>query len=374
MSIYRERLDKIRGAMAEHDIDLLFLPPSPYMYHATGIHELFFPLIKVPGDWLGGVLVSHNRPPIFMVQWMLARHVEMDATDVVETRTLEDGVDPFDLLSAVLTEFTGTVRRLGVADQTWVRTVEALRTALPEAAIVTCGSFLDRLLAVKDDDALRRMQRAAAITDEAHPDVLSRLRLGMTVRDAALEVDYQLRRHGADDNSFQTGIVFTRPDGPPSGPQRTLAPGDSITFDYGCRAVGYSSDFGRAAFAGDPPAEYRRVHEIVLAAQAAGLAAMKAGRVTGADVDAAARGVIVDAGYGSNFTHRLGHGIGIKVHERPFLDAGDDTVLEEGMTFTVEPSIRVPGRFANRVEDVVLVTPTGGRFLNHCPRDLFIIA
>lgn len=373
MSVYTTRLDKIRQAMAAHDIDLLFLPPSPYMYHATGIHETFFPLIKVPGDWLGGVLVSPDRTPVFMVQWMLARHVEMDATDVVDTRKLEDGVDPFDLLRTVLAEFPA-IRRLGVADQTWARTVEAFRAALPEAEIVTCGGFLDPLLAIKDEDALRRMRHAAAVTDAAHPDVLRRLQVGMTVRDAVLEVDYQLRKHGADDNSFQTGIVFTRPDGPPSSLQRVLAPGDSITFDYGCRAAGYSSDFGRAAFVGEPPEEYRRVHETVLAAQAAGMAAMRAGRVTGAEADAAARQVIIDAGYGPNFTHRLGHGIGIKVHERPFLDAGDATVLQENMTFTVEPSIRVPGRFANRVEDVVLVTPEGGRFLNACPRDLFIVA
>ena len=373
MSIYTTRLDKIRRAMADNQIDLLFLPPSPYMYYATGIHELFFPLIKVPGDWLGGVLVSPDRAPVFMVQWMLARHVEMDATDVVDTRTLEDGVDPFDLLRTVLAEFPD-VRRLGVADQTWARTVEAFRAALPAAEVVTCGGFLDRLLAIKDEDALRRMRRAAAITDEAHPDVLSRLKLGMTVRDVVLEVDYQLRRHGAEDNSFQTGIVFTRPDGPPSSLERVLAAGDSITFDYGCRAAGYSSDFGRSAFAGEPSDEYRRVHATVLAAQAAGMAAMKAGQITGAQADAVARQVIIDAGYGPNFTHRLGHGIGIKVHERPFLDAGDDTVLEAGMTFTVEPSIRVPGILANRVEDVVLVTADGGEFLNHCARDLFVIA
>lgn len=373
MGVHERRLAKIHAAMADRNLDLLFLPPSPYMYYATGIHELFFPLIKVPGDWLSGVLISRDRKPIFLVQWMLARHVEMDAPEVVDRRTLEDGVAPDDLLRAVLREFAGSVQRLGVADQTWVRTVNALHAALPDTTVVLASEILNDLLAIKDDEALRRMRRAAEITDAAHPDVLSRLKLGMTVRDVALEVDYQLRKHGADDNSFQTGIVFTQPDGAPSTSDRPLMPGDSVTFDYGCRALGYSSDFGRSAFAGEPSHEYRRIHATVLAAQATGMQAMKGGQVTGAQVDAIARQVIVDAGYGPNFTHRLGHGIGIKVHERPFLDAADDTVLQSGMTFTVEPSIRVPGESANRVEDVVLVTDDGGVFLNHCSRDLYVI-
>ena len=195
----------------------------------------------------------------------------------------------------------------------------------------------------------------------------------MNVRDVALNVDYQLRKHGADDSSVQSVLVFTQPGGPPSTSGRPLMAGEWFTFGYGCRALGYSSDFGRAAFAGEPSAEYRTIHATVLAAQAAGMQTMKAGQVTGAQVDEISRQVIIDAGYGPYFPHRLVHGLGIKVHERPFLDAADDTVLQAGMTFTVEPSIRIPGTCANRVEDVVLVTEDGGVFLNECPRDLYVV-
>jgi len=100
---------------------------------------------------------------------------------------------------------------------------------------------------------------------------------------------------------------------------------------------------------------------------------MKAGQLTCEEADAIARGIIADEGYGPNFTHRLGHGIGITVHERPFLNAGEKDVLQAGMTFTVEPSIRVPGRFANRVEDVVLVTDEGGEYLTNASRDLCVV-
>jgi Xaa-Pro aminopeptidase len=125
---------------------------------------------------------------------------------------------------------------------------------------------------------------------------------------------------------------------------------------------------------GEPPAEYVKVHEIVLRAQKEAMKAMKSGQITAREANAVARGVIEAEGYGDGFTHRLGHGIGITVHEEPFLDNVNDTVLLSNMTFTVEPSIRVPGRFANRVEDVVQVTETGGVSLYDTDHRLYVIA
>jgi len=144
-------------------------------------------------------------------------------------------------------------------------------------------------------------------------------------------------------------------------------------FDFGCVLDGYCSDFGRCAFVGEPPEEYRRVHALVLQAQAEAMSAMRAGQVTAAELKAIARRVIEEAGYGEGFTHRLGHGIGVTVHEPPYLDVVDQTVLQANMTFTVEPSVVVPGRFGNRVEDVVLVTERGGQSLNRAPHDLVIV-
>ena len=143
-------------------------------------------------------------------------------------------------------------------------------------------------------------------------------------------------------------------------------------FDCGGVIDGYCSDFGGSAFVGEPPAEYLRVHETVVAAQAEGMRALVAGRHT-AEADAIARRVIEEAGYGAGFTHRLGHGIGVTVHEPHFLDGVDPTVLQENMPFTVEPSVILPGRFANRVEDVVVVTPEGGVPLSSVDRRLYVV-
>jgi len=376
MSVYQARLTKIRREMAARDIDLLFLPPSPAMFYAVGIREEpYFPIMKVPGDWLSGVFIGPKDDPVFAAHWMLANHAEQDENGPdLDTRTLQDGDDPLDLLKQILAGFALPHGRFAIGDTAPARALYTMQAALPEQiSIVMAGEFMDLLQSIKDEEALARMKRAAAIADATHPAVLKRLQVGMTVADLTLEVDYQLRKHGAEDNSFSTGIVFTRPDGPPSTPDRQLAHGDSITFDYGCIAAGYASDFGRSAFVGEPPAAYRRAHDLVREAQVAGMGAMKAGQITCEETNASARQVLIDAGHGPHFTHRLGHGIGVKVHERPFLDAGDKTMLQAGMTFTVEPSIRVPGQFANRVEDVVVVTATGGESINSCAHDLFVL-
>ena len=141
--------------------------------------------------------------------------------------------------------------------------------------------------------------------------------------------------------------------------QIPLEPPVSVSFDCGAAYHGYCYDFGRSVYFGTPDDEYRRCYELVMAAQAAGIAALKVGN-TCEQADAAARDVIVEGGYGADFRHRLGHAIGMDVHESPFLTAGDTTVLEEGMCFTVEPSIFIPHRLGARVEDVVVVRQDGG--------------
>jgi len=223
------------------------------------------------------------------------------------------------------------------------------------------------------------MRQAGQITEQAFAHVLSHLKPGVTEIDVASEIDHQFKTRGAEHTSFVTGLRFVgagrdRAAGAARSSEKRLLPGDSVTFDIGCVYQGYCSDFGRSAFVGEPPAEYLKVHGTVLRAQRAGMDAMRAGQATGAQVNAAARKVIEDEGYGPNFTHRLGHGIGITVHEPPWLDVVEQRVLQANMTFTVEPSIRVPDKFGNRVEDVVLVTEAGGVSLYNADRKLNIIA
>nr|PZN56027.1 MAG: hypothetical protein DIU68_07110 [Chloroflexota bacterium] len=154
---------------------------------------------------------------------------------------------------------------------------------------------------------------------------------------------------------------------------RQLLPPVSILFDFGAVYEGFCYDYGRTVCFGEPQGDQQRVYDLVMAAQAAGVAALKAGEATTEQVDAVARQVIEEAGYGSAFRHRLGHGIGRDVHEPPFLTRGDQTPLREGMLFTIEPSILQFGGFSARVEDVVVARPGGGEKLTNGFQQLIVI-
>ncbi len=183
-----------------------------------------------------------------------------------------------------------------------------------------------------------------------------------------------MRLLGADGTSFNTSLLsgrpglcsgFAAPAGDPLG--RELTEGWVLAFDFGFVCDGWCSDFGRTVYFGEPTEEMREAHYLVAEAQRRGMEAMRGGRVTAADVDAAARDFLAEAGRGPQFIHRLGHGIGVDVHEHPFLCNTDHTVLRDGMTFTVEPSLWVNREYFVRVEDVVVVTPDGGVSLNVTP-------
>ena len=253
-----------------------------------------------------------------------------------------------------------------------------MRRASPKAEFVLASQITESMRMVKEPAAIELMRKAGKVTDAAFQAAMAMLKPGVTELQVANEIDYQLKLHGAEYTSFVTGVRFTSAQAAASAGvgragQRKLAAGDSVTFDFGCVYQGYCSDFGRSAFVGQPPPEYVKVHEIVLCAQKEAMKAMKSGKITAREANAVARGVIEAEGYGDSFTHRLGHGIGITVHEEPFLDNVNDTVLLSNMTFTVEPSIRVAGRFANRVEDVVQVTETGGVSLYDTDHRLYVI-
>ena len=188
---------------------------------------------------------------------------------------------------------------------------------------------------------------------------------GVSMTALVERVEHELRARGSRGPSFPTHI-FTwgerRLDSDGPGAHEGLRDGEVVLFDFGAVWNGYCSDFGRTVPCGEPPAGYEDARRVLLDAQEAGRAAAVPGALA-REVNAACRGPIEEAGYGEGFRHRMGHGIGLDVHERPFLSVEDETPLEAGMTFTDEPSILVDGRFGVRVENVIEVTPEGGRLL-----------
>ena len=370
MPDYSARLDAARQRMAEQGVDLLFLPRSTNLHYLTGIprEEQNFGNTIYPGEWLTGAWIAPGRPPVLTLPRMLAEF-HLDVAHGVagyDVRVLPDAGDPLSLARDVIAALE---LRPGAAvaleDRAWAEAVLKLQALLPGARFSLASALLTPLRTLKDEDEIATMRQAGAITEAAYQATLGRLRHGMTTLDLIAEVDYQLKRHGAIAPSFVTSFYNMGPRLPFDFHNREeirllpLEPPVAVSFDFGAVYEGYCYDYGRSVFFGEPDAEYRRAYELVMSAQAVGIAALRAG-ATCAAADAAARSVIVEGGYGEAFRHRLGHAIGMDVHEPPFLTATDDTELQAGMCFTVEPSIFIPHRFGARVEDVVVVRSEGG--------------
>jgi len=253
-----------------------------------------------------------------------------------------------------------------------VALLSRLRRGLKGIRLVRQEGAVTGLRARKDPVELRAIRQAVRVAEEGWRAFRQGIRLGMTEQQLAANLDYQMRLAGADAPAFRTivGIDATaaRPHALPG--RRRLKRGSVLLVDFGARVGGYVCDLTRVLFAGRIPPRARRVYEIVYAAQAAGIAAVAPG-VRTSEVDAAARAVIDEAGFGRKFRHGLGHGLGREVHEEPRLGpGGPKSTLEPGMVVTIEPGIYLKGRLGVRLEDDVLVTPTGRQVLTHVEKDL----
>ncbi len=246
-------------------------------------------------------------------------------------------------------------------------------TALGIALVPTEGE-VERWRWVKDPEEIANLRAAQAIADRAFDAIVPTLAPNMTEREVALALDIEMRRGGADGPAFETIVAFgenaAEPHHKPT--ERTLARGDVVKMDFGCAVAGYHSDMTRTVAFGDPPDELARVYKIVQGAQQAGVEAIRAG-ATGAEVDDVCRGMIAAAGYGPRFSHGLGHGVGLEIHEGPSLRAGGADVLAAGAVVTVEPGVYLPGLGGVRIEDMVEVTDSGGRVMPAVPKDLLIL-
>ncbi|MEO1645616.1 MAG: Xaa-Pro peptidase family protein [Chloroflexota bacterium] len=362
--------------------DVAFFPISADLQYLTGVPRDIpnFGAVMHPGAWLEGAWLTPNHAPVLALPRMSAEFGGLGSVEGIDLRILGDWDSPANMVKNILATFDLPANpTIAISDKTEGETVAGLHELMPDATFVSATDLLRELRVIKSQDEIDMMREAGKITQAAFADVLAQLKHGMTELEIISEVDYQLRKHGSLGPSFTTSLYN-------SGPNHTLMFGQreatwkrvltapvSILFDFGAAFNGFCYDFGRTVFFGEPDDEYKTIYKLVMDSQAAGIAAMKAGQVTAAQVDAVARQVIVDGGYGEEFRHRLGHGIGMDVHEPPFLTKTDDTVLQEGMMFTVEPSITQFNTFSARVEDVVVVRPDGGEPLTSDFRDMHVV-
>ncbi|MBL8134571.1 MAG: aminopeptidase P family protein [Anaerolineae bacterium] len=376
---YSQRLIRFRQRL---DADLAFFPISSDLNYLTGVPRDVpnFGAVLHPGAWLEGAWITPRHDPVLTLPRMTAEFGGLERLQGVQMRVLGDWDDPASLVRDILKGFALPPKpRVAVSHWTEGETLIHLQAILPDAVFVSATDILRKMRVIKSEEEAAVMREAGRITEAAFADVIPLLKHGMTELEVIAEVDYQLKKHGSLGPSFTTSLYN-------SGPNHELIFGDrekkwhrplhppvSVLFDFGAVHDGFCYDYGRTVSFGAPDPAFQQVYDLVMASQAAGIAAMKAGQVTAEQVDAAARRVIADAGFGAEFRHRLGHGIGMDVHEPPFLTKGDTTVLQEGMWFTVEPSIMRYGGFSSRVEDVVVVRPGGGEKLTNGWQSLIVI-
>jgi len=378
---YNERLQNFQQTLSGQ-ADLAFFPLSADLQYLTGIGRDIpnFGAVLHPGEWLEGVWLTPQHEPLLALPRMTAEFGGMSSLSGVKVHILSDHDDPAKMVKGFLDDFNLPPNpRVAVGNTAHGSTVSSLNALVPGATFLSASELLGPMRAVKSEDEIEVMRKAGALTEAAFKEVVAKLEHGMLELDIVSEIDYQLRKHGSLGPSFTTSLYNSGPNHPLLFGQRQatwkriLTPPVSILFDFGAILDGYCYDYGRTVFFGEPDEEMQTIYKLVMTSQAAGIAALKNDGTTTAQADEAARDVMVEGGYGDEFRHRLGHSIGLDVHEPPFLTASDSTPLKEGMLFTVEPSITQFETFSARVEDVVVVRPGGGEKLTNSFQELIVI-
>lgn len=356
-----ERLQRLQRRIAATGTDLLALAPGAHMNWLLG----FTPH---PDERLCLLLISAERAGFVMPALNAAdarQHTDLPFAEWA------DAEGPDAALAAMLAQICPAPRSLSIDDTMRADHVLMLLDALPGAARGLASREVGALRLIKQADELAALAENARIADLAQAAVRAALRPGVSETDMAQVARDAFAANGAH---CEFAIIAFGPNSAfphhHSG-ARVLAPGEAVLVDIGGRKDGYFSDITRMACLGSAPEGYDAVHAVVEAAVQAAFAAIRPG-VRAQTVDEAARKVITDAGFGPFFTHRLGHGLGSEIHEMPYVTSANPQVLEEGMVFTVEPGIYLPGRFGIRLEEVAVVTADGARRLSDLSRSLHV--
>jgi Xaa-Pro aminopeptidase len=352
-----DHLERTRAYLAAAPADALLVARPENRRYVTGFMGSAGFVVVTPSDALLAVDF---------------RYYEQAAAQAPACRVIRGGADPAQALAEAV-KALGPARIGFESEFMPYAQVERLRERFAPADLVPLPD-VDRIRWVKDDAEIAAIARAADIADTAFERLLEMLRPGVTERDAALELEFAIRRAGGERLAFDTVLASgprgALPHGRATG--RVMQRGEFVTVDFGAVFDGYVSDCTRTVVLGAADARQREVYAAVLAAQGRALEAVRPG-VACRDVDAAGRAVIAAAGFGEAFGHAMGHGIGLDVHEGPPVSPRTDAILEAGMIVTIEPGIYLPGWGGVRIEDAVVVADGGARVLTRLPKDLLVL-
>lgn len=375
---YAARLTAARYALADRGLGAMLIGVGPDLRYLTGF-------VGEPMERVTILIVPRQGPVSFVVPRLEAQKARTTPlvagghAEVVPFEETEDGAAIVARLLATAGAGADFGRPIGVSDRLWAMHVFQMQAALPGSSFVPASVAMRDLRQVKDADEQRLLGLAAAAADRTVDRVAAGLLVGRTEADVSREIRGRLIDEGHDLADF--AIVGSGPNSASphhEASDRLIQAGEPIVLDIGGTLDGYGSDTTRTIWVdgGDPALgpdpEFRRLFAVLREAQAAATASVAPG-VTCQDVDASARRIITDGGYGPQFFHRTGHGIGLEAHEDPYLVAGNAEPLRAGYAFSVEPGIYLEGRYGSRLEDIVVCGPVGPLVLNRSPLDLQVV-
>jgi Xaa-Pro aminopeptidase len=359
---YADRLQRAQQEMARQGIDLLVVGASAdlrYLIGYEGHESERMSVLVLPGDGAPHYVVPGLEAPLL--------HAQRDLLEIVPWAETEDPTAKVAAVAGPAADGT-----IAAGDELWSVFTIRLQRAMPRARWSEGGQLLRPLRMIKDEREIALLAEAARRTDETWEEFLTTSIAGLTewnVRDRLMGL---LAARGLQPVFCNVGSGANAASPHQTGSDRAIGPGDAVVCDWGGALEGYNSDVTRTAHVGEPSSEFVRAYEAVLNANQAAFEAVRPG-VPCQEIDRAARGVLTKAGYGDAFIHRTGHGLGLSLHEEPYLVEGNTLPLEEGMVFSDEPGVYFPGQFGIRIEDTVVCTTDGGRRLNEATRTLRVI-
>lgn len=374
---YHSRIERLRAAMEQRGVDAFLTTSDANWEYLTGLPRLGGGNTKQRQHSIEYTCLIVTQKEIAACMPSLSMLITLAKLNGQETAAqlipFPDGDTDGVTFKAQIAAMGLQGKRIGVSQDISAATVLMLQNCL-DAKVIDLNDVIFGMRAVKDAEELALIRKGAEICDKIYYDILSMIRPGLVVEELEREIDRLIPLYGASKSSFPSEA---NTHGPRAGhfvgfSSPTMEKGDVIGLDYGVVYQGYCTDFGRTIFLGEPSAEHVKIYELVRQAQRAAMDTMRPGSC-GQAADFAARSVITEAGYGKRFIHKLGHSIGLDVHERPFLAKGETQELRSGMIYAVEPSVFIPRSCFIRVEDEIAITDTGCEMYSKVSQELAVV-
>jgi len=318
-----------------------------------------------------GILVITPKESVFLTDF---RYKDQSQKEVKGSKVIIGERDLYDDLPRLKPLKSKRIKVGFEAANLNFKTYKRLKTILPTALLIPTEDVVESILVRKDEEEIKKISSACRIADSVFSQILNLIQPGISEIDLAAEMEYMIKKTGADGPAFETIVASGKRSSMPHAraSKKIIKNGDPITLDFGAMVDGYVSDITRTVFVGKAPSRFKKVYDIVLRAQTSAIKSARPG-LKGAELDKVARDVISKAGYGKYFGHGLGHGIGLLVHDYPKVSSKSKEVLKPNMVVTIEPGIYIPNWGGVRIEDDVLITRNGCKVLTRSEKSLIEI-